>query len=567
MHSTSEWSNDDGKSCSDDRFCTVDDHCSAGECVGDDRVCDDGVDCNGAETCNDSASQCMGATSTCPEGEICDVASDSCSVDCAGCVIEGSCYAEGSRSPANSCLVCDSPAAADDWSVDAGADCDDGDLCTEDDECDGAGRCGGSDVVCVDDDEACGADRSCDPGTGMCDEHYPGNSVTCDDTDACTANDRCDGSGECEGTPTANAAAGCACIDASDCDDGLPCTQDTCNANTCLNTLQADSCLIDGTCRANDSPAPTNACLICDASQNQTAWSNASPGTSCDDGVWCNGGDTCNAGACSHEFPGGSRCAGGSTCNNTCNEQQQNCFSPNTQPCGNPTQYRCQSGCGGNAESRQGTQYCTGFSDQCAGTVDYPSDWDTAVDCNNTQLCDSSAASASCVANHRCACEASTETYYDENSGLCWEKDHSLQLHSAASGATYCGGRDTGGITDWELPNIADLITLLRGCQNGFEEAIDDLSMCVLEVDGISDPTCWQDESCNGVETCDYCDEGAGPANGCYWPAELEGTCSHHYSSTGRTSQSHWRVSFQWGSTGEGQDGTNSYYVRCVNKP
>ena len=381
------------------------------------------------------------------------------------------------------------------WSPAAGNDCDDNNLCTYDDQCGSDGNCNGTPIECTDEAGTCGANRTCN-GTNQCEVTYPENRTPCDS-------------------------------------DNIGCTDDVCQDGGCKHLLQSNSCFINASCRANGAPNPSNECQYCNAT-NPNDWSNYDANHVCSDGIWCNDNDTCNGfGDCTdHDFPGNTRCGGGDTCNNTCNEQQQNCFSPSTQPCGNWTEYRCQNGCSGNVESRQATQFCTGFSDECTGTIDYGDGdgWGLEEECTDSQVCSGDINGATCTTDFRCACEDSSETYYDDNSGLCWEIDHSSILHSPTSGATYCAGRDTGDFTDWELPNIADLITLIRGCQNGWEESIDELSLCQLEVDGVTDPMCWEDESCNGVEMCSYCDEGAGPANGCYWPMELEGTCSHHYS-------------------------------------
>ncbi len=74
------------------------------------------------------------------------------------------------------------------------AACDDGDACTGGDTC-VEGACVSSEVFC-DDGETC-TDDSCDPALGC---QFVPNAAPCDDADPCTAGDSCTG-GLCEGSP------------------------------------------------------------------------------------------------------------------------------------------------------------------------------------------------------------------------------------------------------------------------------------------------------------------------------------------------------------------------------
>jgi hypothetical protein len=67
----------DGTSCSDSNACTGADHCQAGACVpGAPVACDDGLFCNGAETCNGSSGCVPGAPPPISDGV--DCTDDSC---------------------------------------------------------------------------------------------------------------------------------------------------------------------------------------------------------------------------------------------------------------------------------------------------------------------------------------------------------------------------------------------------------------------------------------------------------------------------------------------------------
>ena len=139
------------------------------------------------------------------------------------------------------------------------ADCDDGNVCTQD---------------------------KCDKKTGTCEfkphdnGHHRGSAIACDDGNACTSVDVCD-RGICQGSNLP---------DGTVCSDGNACTQsDTCESGACTGAnpvicSPSDQCHVAGTCNT-----ATGSC------SNPTA----SDGTACDDTETCSGQDVCQAGACS----------------------------------------------------------------------------------------------------------------------------------------------------------------------------------------------------------------------------------------------------------------------------
>jgi cysteine-rich repeat protein len=80
---------------------------------------------------------------------------------------------------------------------DVGTACEDGDPCTKDDVCDGAGSCTAGAPAMCDDGNPC-TDDACTPGVGC--ESTP-NSNPCDDPSGCAAGGTCSG-GTCVGVPT-----------------------------------------------------------------------------------------------------------------------------------------------------------------------------------------------------------------------------------------------------------------------------------------------------------------------------------------------------------------------------
>ncbi|MCA9670375.1 MAG: hypothetical protein KC503_32490 [Myxococcales bacterium] len=100
--------------------------------------------------------------------------------------------------------------------------------------------------------------------------------------------------GGLDGQPDADPCAG------KSCDDKLSCTEDTCVAGKCENTLKADACLIDGKCYAKgQGDNATNSCYVCDPSQSSSAWSDDTS-LCADDGKSCTDAK-CVSGKCEHE--------------------------------------------------------------------------------------------------------------------------------------------------------------------------------------------------------------------------------------------------------------------------
>ena len=173
-----------------------------------------------------------------------------------------------------------------------GTVCDDGDNCTEGETCT-AGSCVGPPKDC-DDDDPC-TDNTCDDGTCI----YLPNDDPCDDNNPCTVNDTCSFAG-CGGIPR-------------DCDDGNSCTEDACDADPisggCIHTANTTICDDDNLCTESD-VCVNKICVgqdvDCDDGSPCTADS-CDPElgcvhtvvlNTCDDGQGCTVGDTCEYGLC-----------------------------------------------------------------------------------------------------------------------------------------------------------------------------------------------------------------------------------------------------------------------------
>lgn len=350
-------------------------------------------------------------------------------------------------------------------------------------------------------------------------------------------------------------------------DDGITCTDDVCDGGECVHRLKPSYCLIgENACYAHNQDDPGNPCRYCDALNDTTDWSDRASNVGCDDGIWCNGTDTCNgAGSCAtHQYSSNNRCSGGSACANTCNEAQQNCYSPASTVCSVLTEYACEStACGADALSRTRTRYCTGSSSTCAGAEDV-TEYQTASACSSAQVCTGQAGTTVCVADPQCECVASGN-WYDTRTGLCWLVDPSPNVMNWAAAVTYCSGT-FGGLSGWELPNVAELITLLRGCQNGTSAGLDenDLSQCAM-----SPLDCVQNDNCTATVTCNECSQDQGPSGGNYWPSALNGYGGPGYWSSNKGSNSgyYWRVSYSLANVTTAGTADSSYWARCVRRP
>lgn len=285
----------DGQSCLGDlnTYCCVTvnsavthpgDSCSTDACpCANSAECDDGLFCNGAETC---------------VGNVCQPGTAPCSQPTPNCVeAEDRCVF---------CLV---------------------------------------DADCADDGIFCNGTQTCNTMTGLCEAgaNLPVGTPCGDATDNdCTNPDTCNGFGSCVAN---NAPAGSPCEDGlfctvgstcqggiclggvpRDCNDNLACTADSCNEglDACDNILVVGFCLIDDpppgspVCYADGTLNPNNPCEACEVTKDTDDWSARADGTACpDEGNDCTG-DECFEGVCIHpNLPAGTLCDDGDPCTGT----------------------------------------------------------------------------------------------------------------------------------------------------------------------------------------------------------------------------------------------------------
>ncbi len=300
---------DDGTACNDGESCTVGDVCDDAVCVGSGLNCDDGNPCT-ADSCDLATGECLfeplGVGTPCSDGTAC-TEGDVCTADatCEGAAVD--------CSDDNPCTIdtCSAETGCVQALAEDGTGCNDGDLCTSNDAC-SAGVCAGQAVVC-DDGNTCTTD-SCDVAAG-CKFVNVADATACDDENSCTDNDACV-AGTCTG-------------DGLVCDDGNPCTVDDCDpaAQECVFSARPDdtSCNDDNACSFNDrciggscvGDAATcddgDPCTVdsCDTNAG-CIFVGAPAGLACDDGNPCTADDACDAaGVCAGA---GIACDDGNAC-------------------------------------------------------------------------------------------------------------------------------------------------------------------------------------------------------------------------------------------------------------
>ena len=315
-------------------------------CNGVDDDCDGLTDeqtCEDNNPCTDDACEGTKGCSNKPNTKDCDADGSNCTVGdaCNG----GTCKA-GAKvicDDGNACTVdsCDKLVGCKHAPAEGSA-CDDGIPCSTGEACK-AGACAGGLAKTCDDGKPCTLD-SCDPATGTC-SNAQTKGLVCDDGKICTWTDVCDANGACTGTPAAcddgkpctadscDPVKGCVASQSPDgagCDDGDACTgTGTCSGGTCLPGV-AKVCPVDGPCFVASCFSATGACLqtqrkaglACDdgdACTTKTVCDESAKckgdTVSCDDGAPCTS-DTCNAKTgCSHVAAAdGAACDDGDAC-------------------------------------------------------------------------------------------------------------------------------------------------------------------------------------------------------------------------------------------------------------
>jgi hypothetical protein len=215
-----------------------------------------------------------------------EIASELCTSD-EDCLPEGACMLGACDLETGECSETQLP---------EGSVCEDGNACSIGDKCTAEGWCMGLQAINCDDQNPC-TDDTCDPAIGCVPKN---NFAACDDGDPCTSGEQC-GGGSCTGSVPL-------------CEDGNPCTVDTCDADTatCENTPDDElQCTDESACTQGDAcisgscvPGPVdgcddgNPCTENTCEDGTICVTSILDGAACDDGDACTAGDTCDSEAC-----------------------------------------------------------------------------------------------------------------------------------------------------------------------------------------------------------------------------------------------------------------------------
>ena len=329
---TSDADCDDGVACTVDACDSLTSLCSY---TPDNVLCDNGLFCDGVETCDAKDGCQAGTPPDCADGvdctaDSCDGGTDMCVNSPDDSLCDNGVFCDGAETcdVTNGCQPGTPP------------DCDDGVDCTTD-SCDAAtdmcvnspddGLCDNG-VFC-DGVETCDVTNGCQAGTPPdCGDGVDCTADSCDAaTDMCvnwSDDDLCDNGVFCDGIETCDATEGCQPGMPPDCDDGVDCTVDRCDepSDTCVNEPDDSFCddglfcngseICDRTadCLTGSDPCPGRFCL-----EDEGRCVDCLGDADCDDGAFCNGAETCNAaGECEAGAP---PCPPGQVCN------------PDTQDC------------------------------------------------------------------------------------------------------------------------------------------------------------------------------------------------------------------------------------------
>lgn len=404
--------------------------------------------------------------------------------------------------------------------------CSDGNFCTDEDSCDGAGACvAGGQSPCS------GGAPVCDESNDECDECA--GASDCQDNSSCNGAETCDASGTCQsGTATVcqanescvEASNTCVCDvgfvrdgdgvgdcvlsqcdDAADCDDSNLCTEDICLVGICSNTPDigascdnGDFCDGVGACNA------TGACVepgtpcggstpFCDEANNEC--DECASASDCSDSLTCNGSEVCDSsGSCQNGT------AVTCSANSSCTEPGGNCqcdagFVPNSDPTGAgcvPRECTLDIDCGD-------SNICTVDSCEgglCVNGIMNGASCDNGDFCDGAGACDASGVCVEpgtpCTGNNTICdefedqCEAcvddsntTTDTGCDSTNPFCDDSDASNPICVACEVAADCGATSND--------------CTLFACNAGVcdEEAVSNGSSCTS--DGAF---------CTGAETC-----------------------------------------------------------------
>ena len=259
-------------SCDDGNPCSAADHCEDGQCLSQLVECEDNNECTDNVCTETGGCEFPPVVGPCDDGDPCTLADQCDGGECNGtpvacdCQTDADCLALEDGNLCNGTLICDALQVPFKCVVDPGTEV----VCPEP---------LGEGAFCL--------QPHCDPPTSECSMIPAHEGLLCDNSDPCTANDKC-GQGVCEGGTDVN------------CNDGNPCTADSCEPGVGCAYEDLDVPCDDGNvCTIDD---------VCDGGQCV-----GGPGLDCDDQNVCTD-DSCEEGTGCHHTANQAVCDDGNSC-------------------------------------------------------------------------------------------------------------------------------------------------------------------------------------------------------------------------------------------------------------
>lgn len=300
----------DGTECKDGDPCSVADHCESGVCVGAPVQCNDDNPCTEDVCTAQGGCEHPAVAGPCDDGEVCTVGDQCLAGQCAGtpvscdCQSDADCAALEDGDLCNGTLVCDVTKFPYQCVVDAETVV----VCDQP---------GGHDGPCL--------TAVCDSPTGTCDMVPANPGAPCEDGDSCTLGDTCD-------------AGMCVAGGAANCNDGNPCTDDSCDALLgCQHSDNSAACSDGDVCTQGDQCAGGSCVagqpLLCDDGNVCNGLESCDPVTgcttgqmlACDDGDPCNGVESCDP-VTGCKPGGGGSCDDGNPCTDDTCDGDEGCL-------------------------------------------------------------------------------------------------------------------------------------------------------------------------------------------------------------------------------------------------
>lgn len=176
---------------------------------------------------------------------------------------------------------------------------------------------------------------------------------------------------------------------------------------------------------------------------------------------------------------------------------------------------------------------------------------DDAIDDDVSQNDDDDVAGFSCEEDSI----VGTETWTDSLTGLEWQVTPPCESFFWDEAVDYCWSLVLGGFSDWRLPSISELRTLLSGCpetETGGECGV---------TDECQELSCWSD-------ICLGCTLSEGPDNGCYGLPEISDYCMIYWANNILPEHRRWIIDFNGGGIGAQYntkgESPPSFFTICV---